>query len=254
LYSIVKEFPIEKQLPLLYDIHHSLYMQDIPFWLELASGGDSILELGCGTGRVLIPLVEAGCHVFGIEKDINMLLRLKHKTRANFQSSIICADMCAFHFNSAFSLILLPCNTYTTLSDESRQQLLGSLRRHLLPGGIFAVSLPNPVLLEQLDPIGDSEVEDTYLHPITGHPLQISSAWRHSTNHFTQYWHYDHLHPDGMVERISVEINHRMLTLDQCTQEFNQASLRIMATFGDFDRSPYKKHSPHLILLVTNSA
>ncbi|MFN2304073.1 MAG: class I SAM-dependent methyltransferase [Anaerolineales bacterium] len=245
---------METQLPFLYDIHHNQYFQDIPFWLELASGGDSILELGCGTGRVLIPLVEAGCHVFGIEKDINMLLRLQHKTKGNFQPSVICADMCAFQFNTIFSLILLPCNTYTTIADENRQQLLSTVRRHLLPGGIFAVSLPNPTLVGQLDLIGDSEVEETYLHPITGHPLQISSAWRRSTDQFTQYWHYDHLHSDGMVERISVEINHRILTLEQCTQEFDQTGLTIMATFGDFDRSRYKKNSPHLILLATNSA
>jgi ubiquinone/menaquinone biosynthesis C-methylase UbiE len=46
--------------PQLYHIHHNAHTEDLPFWLKLAQQqGGPVLELGCGTGRVLIPLIQA---------------------------------------------------------------------------------------------------------------------------------------------------------------------------------------------------
>ena len=48
-------------LPSVYHAHHNRHLEDLPFWLDLAAQtGDPLLELGCGTGRVLIPLAQAG--------------------------------------------------------------------------------------------------------------------------------------------------------------------------------------------------
>ena len=56
--------------PQLYHAHHNRSLEDLPFWLELAAqAGDPILELGCGTGRVLIPLAQAGYHTIGLDND-----------------------------------------------------------------------------------------------------------------------------------------------------------------------------------------
>ena len=60
--------------PSFYHAHHNAFRSDIPFWLDLARRqGSPILELGCGTGRVLIPLAEAGYTVYGLDIDPEML-------------------------------------------------------------------------------------------------------------------------------------------------------------------------------------
>ncbi len=56
--------------PLFYHAQHQNYLEDLPFWLGLAATqGSPILELGCGSGRVLLPLALAGHRVLGIDND-----------------------------------------------------------------------------------------------------------------------------------------------------------------------------------------
>ena len=63
-----------KMLPLLYHAHHNRYKEDLPFWLELAARhGDPVLELGCGSGRVLLALAQDGYQVYGLDNDPGML-------------------------------------------------------------------------------------------------------------------------------------------------------------------------------------
>ena len=136
--------------PQLYHTHHNRNLEDLPFWLELAAqAGDPILELGCGTGRVLIPLAQAGYRTVGLDNDPAMLKFLQTQLGPGIPHSpeLIEADISEFELARQFPLIILPCNTFSTLSNEQRLDCLGCVRRHLRYGGIFAVSLPNPELL-----------------------------------------------------------------------------------------------------------
>src|SRR5688572_14229671 len=65
-------------LPELYDLEHAGFFDDIDLYLRLAEVvGDPILELGCGTGRVLEPLAAAGHRVTGIDRSPPMLNRAR---------------------------------------------------------------------------------------------------------------------------------------------------------------------------------
>jgi SAM-dependent methyltransferase len=245
--------PSKNMFPLLYHTHHSLHMEDLPFWLELAGqhpGG--ILELGCGTGRVLLPLLQAGHWVFGLDNDLEMLrfLRGSLPSRRQGKAPVFLADMAHFHLAREFPLILLPCNTWSTLPPKKRQAALGCIRAHLAGGGVFALSLPNPAALAELPRRGEEEVEETFTHPHSGCPVQVSSAWRRSKGHFTVLWHYDHLLPDGQVKRLTAQVQHSLEQPKVYIWELEQAGLQIGAVYGDFDRSPYTAESPALILVA----
>jgi SAM-dependent methyltransferase len=166
--------------PALYHAHHRQYQDDLLFWLNLADRyRDPILELSCGTGRVLIPLARAGYRIFGLDNDPAMLAylqaniepNLKHRTR------IFEGDLTRFHLTEQLSLILLPCNTYSTLDTTERKSTLQCVHAHLCGGGIFAVSVPNPLLLADLPPGDEAQVETVFEHPDSGLPVQVSSAW-----------------------------------------------------------------------------
>ena len=81
---------------------------------------------------------------------------------------LIEADITEFDLARQFPLIILPCNTFSTLSNDQRVRCLGCVRRHLRKGGIFAVSLPNPELLLRLPARSQPEMEDEFIHPADG--------------------------------------------------------------------------------------
>src|SRR6266576_2727589 len=60
----------------------TLGRRDVPFWNRVASGAHGpVLELGCGTGRVTIPLARAGVHMVGVDRSAPMLARAVRRAR-----------------------------------------------------------------------------------------------------------------------------------------------------------------------------
>ena len=237
----------------LYHAHHNRHLEDLPFWLELARRqGSPILELGCGSGRVLLPLRRAGYHVTGLERDGDMLCVLHANMEPGLEGQVelIQGDMAAFELGRRFSLILMPCNTISTLSEAQRRATLERVCRHLEPRGLFAASLPNPALLRKLPRRSEAEVEESFPHPLDGEPVQVSSAWEVSKQSLTIHWHYDHLLPDGRVERVSMQASHTLAPVEVYQTEMEEAGLDLVERYGDFDLSPYSLEAPFLILLA----
>ncbi len=237
--------------PALYHVHHQLNLEDLPFWQELAAQAQGpILELGCGTGRVLLPLFEAGYPVFGLDHDRAMLAYLRHNAHEARLTApaIFLADLAHFHLGVKFALILLPCNTFSTLDDKQQQDCLSCVQRHLLPGGLFVVSLPNPQMLLQLPTRSEPELEDEFPHPHTGNPVLVSSGWRRSRGTFHLTWVYDQLFPDGKVERLQIETSHTLQPLAYYQSMLARHGLHLEHAYGDFDRSTCSPVSPQLIL------
>jgi SAM-dependent methyltransferase len=247
-------YETNKEAARLYDAHHSRHVGDLDFWLDLASQqGDPILELGCGSGRVLIPLARAGYRVFGLDRDAAMLRVLEANLSPTVSSKplIFQADLTAFCLSEGFRLILLACNTYSTLSAIDRANCLDGVREHLHTGGVFAASLPNPLLLSSLPERSDAEVEELFLDPHTGEPIQVSSSWERDQGHFNLSWYYDRLFPDGSVQRLTLETRHELNPPQTYIHELHAAGFNSVEIYGDFDRSEYDSSSPSLILKAT---
>ncbi len=242
--------------PSLYHAHHSLYTEDIPFWLTLAEEcSGELLELGCGSGRVLMRLAEAGRHVYGIELDAGMLrvLRRLLSPDQRRQVRLIQADFTRFRLERRFGLVLLPCNTYSTLNAMQRQSLLACVRWCLQPGGRFAFSIPNPQLLQHLPRRSEAEAEEIFPHPVDGEPVQVSSEWRRTSRQFILTWRYDHLLPDGRVDRLSVSVAHELTAVQEYLAELRSAGFISFVQYGDFDFSSFTPDSPNWILLAQAS-
>ena len=241
----------EDRLAALYHAHHSRHLEDLEFWLDLAAQQRGpILELGCGTGRVLIPLAAAGHTVCGLDYSAAMLRVLKRDLPREVgpRVHLIQADLAAFRLARSFALIILPCNTYSTLSDAERDRCLQRVQRHLAPGGLFVASMPNPEELSQLPPHGSPEVEEIFLDAHSGDPVQVSSSWQRRAGKIHMTWHYDQLSADGQVQRLTLESVHHLRHAAAYLDDLQARGLTPAGIYGDFDRSPHTPTSPFLIL------
>jgi hypothetical protein len=196
----------------------------------------------------MVALAQAGYPVFGLDRDPRMLAELRERLPAGIQAPVFQADLAEFRLDTSFALILVPCNTWSTLPAGKRRAALDVVYAHLLPGGLFAASVPNPALLRRQPRRSEPEVEDDFLHPLTGNPVQVSTGWERAGRVFQLEWLYDHLLPDGHVERLSVRVDHDLAPVEAHRTELQSAGLLPEGEFGDYDRSPYRPDSPYLIL------
>lgn len=244
----------------LYHAHHALHPEDLPFWTDLAAQHTGpILELGCGTGRVLVPLAQSRAAnsqpgpIIGLERDAEMLQVLRRHlpdTHVN-QIRLIQADFTQFCLTLAFGLIVMPCNTYSTLTEAQRQQVLERVSAHLRPGGVFAAGLPNPALLRDLPARSAPQVEEAFPHPLDGEPVQVSSGWRRTRSAFTLTWYYDHLLPDGAVERLSAQVQHSLAPAQTYLDELKAAGFSQIRLLGDYDGTDFNPDAPNMIFVAT---
>jgi SAM-dependent methyltransferase len=221
----------------------------------LAEGhGSPLLELGCGSGRVLRHLAGTGQRAFGLDDQLDPLALLRRDWLLDEAPPVFLADMGAFHLQAAFGLIFVPCNTFSTLDQRQRAATLACVFRHLRPGGAFVACLPNPISLRRVPSRGETEVEEAFPHPLDGSPVQVSSAWERGRRLFKLTWHYDHLLPDGAVERLSAHTAHWLVSREVYTGELARAGFSAITTWGDIDFTAYEQGSPQLILYARKPA
>jgi len=237
---------------LLYHTHHSLESDDLPFWLDWAEQqGGPILELGCGTGRVMLPLAQAGYKTVGVDHDPEMLAFLSEEAvvRQVDEIDIIQADITSLRLNQRFALVVMPCNTFSTLPPDGQRATVQRAREHLRSEGLFIASMPNPQVLVSLPRHGAAQLETSFPHPHSGHPVEVRSEWKRSKETVTFFWHYDHVLPDGRVERQTFSAHHYLRDDDSILETFRRAGLSIKAIYGDYDHTTYDEDSPYLIVV-----
>jgi ubiquinone/menaquinone biosynthesis C-methylase UbiE len=111
-----------------------------------------VLELGAGTGRITLPIAEAGIRIAALDLDVGMLDTLRQKVaglsaNAAARVSLHQGDMRSFTLGESFKLIIIPFRAF--LHNITRDDQLAALRRahtHLEPGGELALNVFHPSL------------------------------------------------------------------------------------------------------------
>ena len=120
---------------------------DIPFFVnEARKTGGEVLELMAGTGRLTIPLLQAGILVTAVDYSAEMLKRLQAKLdESGLSADIRQMDIRYLEFDRQFKQIIIPFQAFHELtSDEDQRQALDGIRRYLADDGTFICTLHNP--------------------------------------------------------------------------------------------------------------
>jgi SAM-dependent methyltransferase len=128
----------------------TLRRRDVSFWRRLAESRSSatVLELGCGTGRISIPLARAGVSVIGIDRSTPMLAKAAKRAKAlgkrrRGRLRLVRGDIRALPFDAGtFSTVIAPYGVVQSLlRDRDLVQTLASVSRTLAAGGLFGIDL-----------------------------------------------------------------------------------------------------------------
>ncbi|MBU0533123.1 class I SAM-dependent methyltransferase [Candidatus Micrarchaeota archaeon] len=120
---------------------------DLEFYLrEAKNARGSVLEVACGTGRILLKLLEVGIDAYGLDFSQKMLDVLKQKAKAkNLDAKILQANMLDFSFDKKFKLIILPYRSFLHLeTHDERKKALLNFKKHLEEGGRLILHIYNP--------------------------------------------------------------------------------------------------------------
>ncbi len=246
-----------RQLARYYDLENAAFTEDLDFWLDLAETFDGpILELGCGTGRVLLNLARRGHAVTGLDNSPEMLARLRAKLAAASgrhlaaPPTVVQASLDDFELGQTFGLALTPFNTFMhLLTPEAQLAALTRIRRHLAAGGGLALDLPNPgevyaaqeqgVTLERTFADGDRTVQQ-----FTSVALDRAAQVARIT------WLYDSTGPAGDVQRTIIPLTLRYTFPGEMRLLLERCGLALEHLYGDYDRSPYADGAPRLLVLA----
>src|SRR5437773_11106403 len=165
--------------------------------------GGPILELGCGTGRITVPIAQDGHHIVGLDRSAAMLERAERRARrANVEIRWVEGDMRAFSFNEAFALVFVALNTFLMLDPNDRWSCLARVREHLAPRGRVAIDVfqPDPEVVVGL--AGGAVDEWEGVDSETARDVRQFASSQANVDGVTQRIWYDEMADDGGVHRI----------------------------------------------------
>ncbi len=235
--------------------------RDVDFYKAAAKEfGGPILELGCGTGRVLLSLAAEGHNADGLDISEAMLSRCRAKLAEQSDEirrrvQLHRGDMADFDLHATFRLILIPFRPFQHLL-EVQQQLacLRSAHRHLAPGGrlILDIFQADPKRLHDPAYLAESQPSPSIALP-DGRRLRVSERTaafhRAEQRNDVELIHYVS-HPDGREERLVFAFTIRYFFRYEAEHLLARAGFRIAALYGDFDRSPLRDDSPEMLFVA----
>jgi SAM-dependent methyltransferase len=231
-----------------YDVDHDTQI-DVEFYLQYARAyGSPVLELACGTGRVLIPLAEAGFEMCGIDLSENMLARCRQKVAEHGLGDrvhLALADMADYDLpRKDFALAYVPVRSFMHLHAQENQ--LACLRRtceHLRPGGTFIVDLyaPSYRLLAQ-EPDQPFAVRRVSGLPNGGRVVRSDRFVRNDL--VAQVQHYEirfqeHNAGGELVRERTLPLTTRYTFRYELQLLLERAGFEIVDVYRDYDMNPY---------------
>lgn len=236
-----------------YDLLHEGYEDDIGLWQSFAGRTDRpVLEVGCGTGRVAVPLALAGASVVGLDPSPAMLERARERDASCAagvdwrEDGLPGADL----EPERYGLVLIANDTFLYAADGDDQVAwLRACARAMHFNATLIVDLPGPALW--LDPATDSQPLVLASERLAdGSWLQITHLRQDdlATQRRRLVATYETVAPDGIVTRTNSE--HRLRYVYRFEMEYllGAAGLALLDVYGDFELGPLTNASERMIV------
>jgi len=236
----------------------TLGRRDVGFWQRVAAGaGGKVLELGCGTGRVSVPLLRAGVDLVGVDRSQPMLDRARARTsrtlraqrRESRASLFVRADIRALPFKRGrFAMVVAPYGILQSLVRErDLASTLESVARVIRTGGTFGIDLVPDVpnwreYRNRVQLRGESK---------GGARLTLVESVRQDVSRQLTTFEQRYLkRRNGRTTTHRFELTFRTLSVPQMTRRLERAGFRVETVLGDYRGRPWDARADVWIILA----
>lgn len=245
----------------LYDLEHDDFDDDILSLMNfIESTGDPVLELGCGTGRFLVPIAEAGFRVTGLDASAPMLDRAQERIAGLENPALV--TLVKNDLTEAgeapggpFGIVLISLNGLLHAESSGRQRaVLEAAKRALDPRGQLLIDVlnPTPHVLAQFDQ--SVVLEGTWTRP-TGETVQKFSSRRVSLSSqtiHTELW-YDIFDQQGPTRRVRTQFDMRYLHAAELELMLEMVGFPSWEIYGSYDLDPFDDHAERILVAAEAS-
>ena len=249
----------------LYDRHSSEFYDyhakrgDVKFYVDFAVESEgAVLDIGCGTGRILIPTARAGVNITGLDKSEEML-DICHKKleseplEVRDRVKLVHSDMIEFNLGNKFSLVTIPFGAFNSLvAVEEQLSCLNCIKQHLLPNGALVLDLFYPSSGEfssgEKGFISKTPFEMPDGRRVTWGLRFTSVDYNRQTIHeeMSYYIHY----PDGHDETLVYPSPLRYFYRYEAEHLLARVGFKIESVYADFNRKPFGSKSPSELIFL----
>jgi len=232
----------------------TLGRRDVPFWRQLARhAGGPVLELGCGTGRIALPLGRAGASVVGLDRSAPMLARARQRVRrSRLQGRVrlVRGDIRLLPFAGAFPLVIAPYGVLQSLLRERDLALtLTAVHAVLEPGGTFGMELVAdlPSWKEYRRRLSLSG----WRRRVGGAHITLVETVRQDRARRLTIFDQEFTERRGRIRRMRrFSLTFRTLTVPQMTRRLEKAGFEVTAVLGDYRGGPWDPRAEVWIILA----
>ena len=235
-----------------YDRSAALDGRDIAFYRALArEGGGPVLELGCGTGRVLLEIAALGFPCTGLDASQQMLARLRAKS-AFSNLRLVRAPMQKFELpGERFGLIYSAFRAFQHLyTVEDQLACLACVRRHLAPGGRLAFDVFAP-RLGRTAQLEEPESADLRFTLAGEDVVRFASVTRDPALQLLSIrFRYERSRDGRVVGNEHASFAMRWFWRFELEHLLARAGFAEIEIYGDFDRSPVSADTPAFVVVA----
>lgn len=233
----------------LYDWEYRRRRDDVAFYRMLASEhGGPVLDVGCGSGRLAVPLVRDGHQVVGVDLSASMLaratVRLRRAPTAVRRNALLMrGDLRSLPVAGPFGLVIAAFHTIQHLVDDADLlSFFRCVRRVIGAGAWFAFDVfsPDPTWLAR--PAGVWFDRTIFRHPTTKKRMSYEVSHRLDASRHALHMALAYRPVDGRGRptgrRRVIRLCHRQLSPDDVERLLRRAGLRLLARWGGFADEP----------------
>lgn len=239
-----------------YDVEHAHFLEDLDLYRDYATlCSGPLLELACGSGRLLVPLAQEGYQLTGVDTSASMLglaRRALQEASVEEQVKLVQQDICALHLPQKFSLAFIALGSFAHLtSRKAQQQALAAIRAAIPTGGTFIVDISNADARYMEHLSGQLLVQGTWSMDDDSILTHMVSPASSETTHLLELTHfYDRHMQGGPINRTIITTYLYLFERGEMELLLEQAGFVVKDVYGDYDLSPALLESKRMIFIA----